>query len=453
MTKVIGHAFCVDNSEYYIYTTNVTQSSMVRGEGVKNIAKRLIRDEKGQALILAMILLLVGGLIAASLLAHMGSGLIAGEVYESRTAELYAADAGVEDAVWKIQAQVPEVEELYCGAGNHTWSYNISDVNDKDVEVTIAYVNNTTYSVNSTATGDGSGTRIEAYISGTPVYMSLLDHLITIQEDLDDKEIAALEDDLAKLDIDCPINCTECEKCAKAYDYDSEAYREISKECKGCIAVYNLPTAAWPTEGTLSARYWEDVKNETPYGYGNITLNGNNITVGPLYRYGTLKILNDNNKEAATLTLNGTLYITGHTEIGMDGGGSNKPNLTIELKGKTIFVACNYTKEDGYALEIGPWCTINGPGAIIAVGDIYFQPNGDVGINAKPALILSVSGTTMIQPNINFLGAIGGKIDVDLQSGHANVDYPAGGFEDINFPSLFEAYLDYSIASWEVSPL
>ncbi len=43
---------------------------------MKNIVKMVIGDEKGAALILALILLLVGGLISAALLAHMGTGFL-----------------------------------------------------------------------------------------------------------------------------------------------------------------------------------------------------------------------------------------------------------------------------------------------------------------------------------------------------------------------------------------
>ncbi len=60
------------------------------------------RDESGQALLLVVILLLVGTLIVVSLLGFMSTGLIAGQVFEKRMAELYAADAGVEDALWNI---------------------------------------------------------------------------------------------------------------------------------------------------------------------------------------------------------------------------------------------------------------------------------------------------------------------------------------------------------------
>jgi len=131
---------------------------------MKAAVKRLIRDEKGRAMVMALILLAVGGLITTPLLAYMSTGLIAGQVYERRTAELYAADAGVEDAVWKIQqGEVP-----VC-PGNPTWSYNISDVNDKSVDVTITYVNNLTtsvvYKITSIATTDSdSSTTVESYV-------------------------------------------------------------------------------------------------------------------------------------------------------------------------------------------------------------------------------------------------------------------------------------------------
>jgi len=430
---------------------------------MKTIVKKLIRDEKGQAMVLVLILLIVGGLIVAPLLAHMGTGLIGGEVYERRAAELYAADAGVEDAVWKIQHQVDEVKGLtQC---YQDWSYNVTDINGKIVEVNGKRVEVTItlmtiwddlpfdYCIESRAIGDGSGTKIDAYIAGNITYCSMLDHLITVQENLDENGIAALERDLEKLDIPCPTGCTECDICGQAYDYDSDAYSDIPKECKGCIAVYNFPDTGWPAVSDLSARYLKDVENAPHWASTIIDLEEGDMQLGPLHVGGMLEIKNSDNKNARTFTLNGTLYITGHTEIGMSGSGG-KPNLTVELNGNTIFVASNSTGGGHEALKIGDWCTINGPGAIIAVGDIYFKPNGTAGANEEPAFVLSVLGMTTIQPGVNFLGAIAGKVDVDLSSGgQANVNYPTGGFEEVNFPTLFEAYRTYSIASWEVSQL
>jgi Tfp pilus assembly protein PilX len=90
--------------------------------------RRLIRNEKGYILLLALLVLLVVGLISGPLLSYMVSGLRAGHTFETGAAELYAADAGVEDAVWRI----PNVG--LC-PGYPSTTYNITDVNGKSVEV------------------------------------------------------------------------------------------------------------------------------------------------------------------------------------------------------------------------------------------------------------------------------------------------------------------------------
>jgi hypothetical protein len=121
---------------------------------MKNIMRKLIRDEKGMAMTLVLVLLLVSGLTAASLLSYMGTGLNTGNVYNGRVAELYGADAGVEDAVWQIQSE--RLADLF-GAydeydystprsyflNNHDYQGGVADivmVNDKSVNVTIENV-------------------------------------------------------------------------------------------------------------------------------------------------------------------------------------------------------------------------------------------------------------------------------------------------------------------------
>lgn len=51
---------------------------------------------------LVLLLLVFGGLIVTSLLGLMSAGLTAGQVFEKKTDELYAADAGVENAIWHL---------------------------------------------------------------------------------------------------------------------------------------------------------------------------------------------------------------------------------------------------------------------------------------------------------------------------------------------------------------
>ena len=102
---------------------------------------RLMRDEKGQALVLTLLLLLIGSLIIAPTLSLMGTGIKSGRVYEQKDDEIYAADAGVEDAMWRIRNDT--LDDL-LGAGyspydyfsTYQYPYNLS-VNGKNVTVNI----------------------------------------------------------------------------------------------------------------------------------------------------------------------------------------------------------------------------------------------------------------------------------------------------------------------------
>jgi len=389
---------------------------------MKTVVKKFIGDEKGAAMFLVLILLLIGGLIVAPLLAYMGTGLIAGGVYEKRMAELYAADAGVEDAVWKIQHNEGS---LPCSPG-HSWSYNITDVNGKKVEYTITYVDALTYRVVSTATGDGSGTKIDAYITAVVKSSGILDHVIT-------------------------------SRCGYNLQGGQSQVNPPEGEEHGPEGSY---AGAWPTAEMLCNLYWEDVKDALPY-YTDDDLDVKDYTadgIGPLYRDETLDIKNTGDK-GLTVTLNGTVYITGDTSIGTTNVGKD---FILDLNGNTIFVesANGAAPEDepcspgnGYALKIGSGCTLTGSGCIIAVGNIEFKPN----LNCSEEdyiLVLSVGGKTYMQPNGDFYGTLAGNAEVYIQNGEATwTDYSAVEGE-LNFPNLAGVQqVSCSIASWQVSQL
>ena len=63
------------------------------------ILPRLVSSEAGNALILVTIFLVLGSLTLVPVLSHVGTALKTGRAYEYKTEELYAADAGVEDAI------------------------------------------------------------------------------------------------------------------------------------------------------------------------------------------------------------------------------------------------------------------------------------------------------------------------------------------------------------------
>jgi cytoskeletal protein CcmA (bactofilin family) len=144
---------------------------------MKTIMKGVIRGQKGAAVLtLVLILLVLGGLILTPLLGLMGTGLMSGQVFEKNTDELYAADAGVEDAIWRIQTNNLTFD------GNHSGPWYLT-VNGKNVSVEVYEEDidptpcgtNFTYQILSTATTDdgggiathGSTTTIESYVTMT----------------------------------------------------------------------------------------------------------------------------------------------------------------------------------------------------------------------------------------------------------------------------------------------
>jgi hypothetical protein len=97
--------------------------------------KEIYRKESGQAFVLVLILLLVGMLIIAPLLAFMSTGLISARSIDEKTDEVYAADAGVEDAINKIINDDAFISSF--GEGD-SGSYTLTDpVNGETILVTI----------------------------------------------------------------------------------------------------------------------------------------------------------------------------------------------------------------------------------------------------------------------------------------------------------------------------
>lgn len=133
---------------------------------MKITVKRLVRDEAGRSMVLALILLVTGGLILTPLLGLMSTGLLAGQVYEKKTDELYAADAGVEYGIWHLlQGGDPyDVPEFSVNSKNVTIQIDV-EWPDECYEPAV-------YEITSTATSaDGSDTTVLARVTGIFVYI------------------------------------------------------------------------------------------------------------------------------------------------------------------------------------------------------------------------------------------------------------------------------------------
>ena len=110
----------------------------------KKALSSLISGEKGQAMIVVVVLMLISALIIAPMLNHVGTGLKTGkEVYEERMHLFYSADSGFEDGLWQIRSE--SLDTLFTGYDpyeyDEIYAYPDSlDINDKNVDVQVENV-------------------------------------------------------------------------------------------------------------------------------------------------------------------------------------------------------------------------------------------------------------------------------------------------------------------------
>jgi hypothetical protein len=380
---------------------------------MRTVVKGVIKNEQGYALTLVLILLVVGGLILTPLLGLMSTGLLAGKVYEKKTDELYAADAGVEDAIWRIQSN-----NLTFDGGNSSYPEPLT-VNDRTVNVVVyrkdvdktPCVTEYEYRILSIATtNDGGGTAaidssttIDAYLSVSYLDLSaLLDNAIVSNNTINIQPGNEIDGDVWLPD-----------------EEDLNSKVDIDGEVKDEDDVLII----WPTIDQLSTYYSEDMEGAPDPG-PSIDIKDTK-TIGPCYREGSLAV--DNTGDPDTLLLEGTVYVRGNLEFQQSGSH----NYTVDLNGNTIFV-------EGYIKFASNHIAIAGSGCIIAVDWIDFQPSitseGDDFV-----LVMSITDYVEFHPHGDFTGCIAGNAHVQLQPGCTvnwispegkGLDFPGAGDDD-----------------------
>jgi hypothetical protein len=372
------------------------------------------KNESGQGVLaIVLILLMLGAIILTPLLVFMSTGLKAGGVYESKMQEFYAADAGVEDAIWNI---------TYANLTTPA-NYTLADeVNNRTTNVTVEPISSGGYSgykIVSTATSNSGGnTTVECYY-GTLDYSGLLDSAITSNGSI------ILPSGMNNVNVNGSINTPYCsvkDNCANCTD------------CPNCTCCCSYKPVSWPTAETLSAYYWDQVKDSL-YSDGDIDVSDPSIALGawytePPYTNYVFDIDNSYPKTVVNATLNGTVYVRDYPSTQYDLSiGTTQQDFALNLSNKTIFC------EGG--IEVGGKCTITGSGCIIAVGDILFQPKSISGSNTTFVFILSINGTATAKPSGTFYGAIAGKNTVMEYGGeHPSITWTGlNNTGVLNFPA------------------
>ena len=102
--------------------------------------KKTKLKESGQALVVVLVLLVIVSLLITAVLGFASTGTKTGRTYNKKSAELYAADAGIQDASWQIRNQnLIKTFPTYSryNFGSPGWTYTIPPVNGETTDVTV----------------------------------------------------------------------------------------------------------------------------------------------------------------------------------------------------------------------------------------------------------------------------------------------------------------------------
>src|SRR4030042_1348428 len=118
------------------------------------LLKKSLKNEAGQVLPMALVLLVLGGLLVVPMLSLMTTNLNANRIIEEETSGIYAADAGIQDALWKLGDGV----DLFENGDSYVLTENGTPVTINGMTVTIEkekptqqMVDGDLYTVRSTA--------------------------------------------------------------------------------------------------------------------------------------------------------------------------------------------------------------------------------------------------------------------------------------------------------------
>ncbi len=319
------------------------------------------KAESGQTLILALALLVVGGLLVLPVLTNTFTNLNYNQTIECRTLNDYSADAGLQYATLMI----------YNNPGAYTttpFSENFT-INGRTVNVNAGYGGGGLFSINSTASGGGCGsTTIKSFVS---LSHGAFAYALAAKGDLiiDNANV----DTYPEFGLGAPVH--------------SNTNMDISGPKKGDRMIYGDASAV----GTITG--WEDyVVGETEEYSDNLTFpttndelyktiaqegsthsgdltysGGGSYNVGPLYVTGNFIV-----DAWTTVVLDGPLYIDGYMQVN---NGNIEGREHIICEGDVQIFGGGYGSEDIPVItSLYGDITLEGP----VVDAVLYAPNGSV---------------------------------------------------------------------------
>lgn len=344
-----------------------------------NRVRQALLGQKGNTYVAALIILAMGGLMIPPLMNMAISGFKATvAVYSERTEESYAADAGVRDAMWYIQQGAPWLPAV----GETSETRSIDPVNGKTVTYTVTRIPDSTYLAAAYRIESTSTDPVTSHTTIVATDVTVNDFFDTFTQNAltSPASITTKQTDTIIGNVQAPLIDGSSSGTINATVEDGTVSNE---------AVLGWPTVT-STNDPVERFYFNQISGLTPLS-GTVIDLSNPSHLGPLYATGSPSYI-----MVGYGTLQGIIYVDGSLTI--DGA------CTVNLNCQTIYVAGDLT--------VMPGAAINGPGSIIAMCDIDFQPNHT---NSEYIYLMSICGTINFQPNCTFTGSLAGNATINLQ--------------------------------------
>jgi hypothetical protein len=359
---------------------------------MKRFLKSMCDKEQGQALIVSTFIVLIFAIFSMGpIMNFMDTGIVTTKNTERHTQEIYAAEAGVFDAMWRMIMIEPGVPK---GMWDPPLEYSIAGgVNDKSVNVTLSRYNSFNFRICSVATDPNTS------------------HQSTVDTDIAIIGVGGL--DLAEFAKFAATSNGTIDVNHSGVYVDGDVWIPDPTNYSGDPPTGDMviaPVTDWPTETMLGTYYSYLVNMDNPYSNSVIDIS-NPLLSGPLYAQGAGNyVLTGSGNLTGALYIDGNLYLDQYAHVNLDGN--------------TIYVTGS--------LSTHPQSFVGGPGAVIAVGDVSFSPH------VAPAylLVMSVSGSINFQPNGDFIGSVNAGVDITLQP-HSSITWQEPGVGNLDLPGTY----------------
>ncbi|XUW99515.1 MAG: hypothetical protein TUN42_06360 [Dehalogenimonas sp.] len=391
--------------------------------------KKLFKGQRGMAMILALVMLALGGLILGPLLGLVVTSLNAGKHTEIAVEEYFAADAGVEKALWYINQDPLTFTadyglDLYDYIPQHFGSpatnMTVTDMNGNSVAVTINKTQESMYRVESVAS---SGAKVVSFIAGGGLY--LWDGALVSSSDI------TLKKDTY---INGPVYCMGNFDPQGALNHIGPVY-EYQTGLIFPSALENMIFAAhYETLAKEGISYTGNIKLSAG-DYGSMFIDGNlttdkwvNVYFGLPGPDGTLHTSDD---------LPATIYVTGYVDVGMDTVFEGNANI-VAVGDIGFEKVVNFGKSESILFSIN--------------GSIDFRKEaGEVGVPME-AFIYAPNGNISFKKDATVQGSVvsGQGIDVPMDLAadkNFSITYDPAYRDIMDLPELTNS----SVRTWTIS--